>query len=385
VYTFSGHFQGSQLSGSYREDVTYDDGTAFTCTTNATAWTASRDAQGTQTAALPAGSYSGRTPEQSVFSFYVSNDGTRLQDVTVPTYLGCAPTKSFYDHIGIATIPLAADGSFSATTTQLGVLFGATATFTYTFSGHVHGTDDAGTVRFAGTFRESIAYDDGIAHDCTTDNQAWHALRDAQGTQTLPAPPVGSYSGRTPEQSVFSFYVSNDGTRLQDVIVPTYLGCAPSKSFYDHIGISEIALAADGSFSASATQDGILAGHAATFTYRFSGHLHGTVTGGLIRVAVCRMADGRRPATAPGARAVSRPPRGSSISRGTPLGHRHSFRENCRIATPIRARPSSSTMPSSNTGGRCQPHQVTPGSSVRLAVSEMSRWSNTSRRIGSTA
>ena len=65
--------------------------------------------------------------------------------------------------------------------------------------------------------------------------------------------------------------------------------------------------------------------------------------------------------------------------------HRHSVRENRQIATPSIARPSSSTMPASNSGGRCQPNQVTPGSSVRRAVSETSRWLNTRWRIGSTA
>ena len=292
TYTFSGHTHGAttagvtRVAGTFREDIAYSDGTTRSCTTNDQSWSALRDAQGTQTLPAPtAGSYSGRTPEQSVFSFYVSNDGTHLQDVTVPTYLGCSPSKNFYDHISIPSIALAADGSFSGTATRDGVLFGTTATFTYAFSGHVHGTDGNGTIRLAGTFRESIAYDDGIAHACTTDNQSWYALRDAQGSQTLPTPPAGSYSGRTPEQSVFSFYVSNDGTHLQDVTIPTYLGCSPSKNFYDHVGISNIALATDGSFSATATQNGVLAGHAATFTYTFSGHLHGTITGGAARFA----------------------------------------------------------------------------------------------------
>jgi hypothetical protein len=55
-------------------------------------------------------------------------------------------------------------------------LFGATATYTRTLSGHVHGTNSAGTVR--------------TAYSCTTDDQAWTALRDAQGTQTSPPPPA---------------------------------------------------------------------------------------------------------------------------------------------------------------------------------------------------
>ena len=50
------------------------------------------------------------------------------------------PSKTFNDRIGIADIPIAADGSFAATTTQDGVLAGAPAHFTYTFSGHFQGT-----------------------------------------------------------------------------------------------------------------------------------------------------------------------------------------------------------------------------------------------------
>ncbi|WP_231379426.1 hypothetical protein, partial [Candidatus Solirubrobacter pratensis] len=152
----------------------------------------------TPTGAHAPGSYSGRTPQQAVFSFYVSNDGTRLQDVTVPTYLGCTPSKTFYDHIGIADIAIAPDGSFTATTTQTGVLAGAPAHFTYTFSGHFQGT------LVSGTYREDVSYDDGTAFACTTNPTTWTASREALGTQTA-ALPAGSYSGRTPEQSVFSF------------------------------------------------------------------------------------------------------------------------------------------------------------------------------------
>ena len=127
-----------------------------------------------------------------MFSFYVSNDGTHVQDVTVPTYLGCAPSKTFYDHIGIADIAIGSDGSFAATTTQDGVLAGAPAHFTYTFSGHFQGT------QVSGAYREDVTYDDGTAFTCTTNVTAWSASREAQGTQNA-ARPAGSYSGRTPQ------------------------------------------------------------------------------------------------------------------------------------------------------------------------------------------
>ncbi len=99
-----------------------------------------------------------------------------MLSVTVPTYLGCTPSKTFYDHITIADIPLAADGSFAGTVPVSGVFSGHTATFTYTFSGRVHGTASTGVTRIAGTYREDIAYTDGVAYSCTTNDQAWSAL-----------------------------------------------------------------------------------------------------------------------------------------------------------------------------------------------------------------
>ena len=100
----------------------------------------------------------------------------------------------------------------------------------------------------------------------------------------------------------------------------------------------------------------------------------------------------------PGASATVRPSRSAAPSgplaypttrrsrfqarRGDPT---HSVAPNSQIATASMARPSARTTPASKTGGRCQPHQVTPGSSAARAAVLMWRWLNTSRRIGSTA
>jgi hypothetical protein len=291
TYTFKGHFHGSttggaaRVGGTLREDVTYNDGTAYSCTTNNQSWSATRETQGTQALPLPSGSYSGLSHQGYGVSFYVPAGGAHLHDVVVTTAgLGCAPAKSFNDHIGIGDVAVAADGSFSSTTTQDGVLFGVPAHFTYTFSGHFHGSTTGGATRLGGILREDVTYNDGTAYSCTSNNQTWSATRDTQGTLAPPLPP-GAYAGLSHQGYGVSFTVSPDSAHLQTVLVTTVgLGCAPAKTFNDHLSIADVAVAGDGSFSATATQDGALFGTTAHFTYTFSGHFHGSTTGGTARV-----------------------------------------------------------------------------------------------------
>jgi hypothetical protein len=245
-----------------------------------------RDAQGTQVASPPPpGSYSG-----SGYTFYVSPDGTQLQDVSLaPGYhsvLQCTPTSSFNDtSFSIPQISIGPDGSFSGTATQTGIEAGATATFTYTFSGHFHGTDSNGNERAAGSLREDVSYNDGTAHSCTTGTTPWTMTRDAQGTQTAAPPPPGTYSG-----DGYTFHVSADSTEVQNVSLAvgyhSVLQCTPTSSFNDtSFSIPQISIGPDGSFSGTATQTGVEAGAAATFTYTFSGRFHGTDSSGNERAA----------------------------------------------------------------------------------------------------
>jgi anti-sigma regulatory factor (Ser/Thr protein kinase) len=78
----------------------------------------------------------------------------------------------------------------------------------------------------------------------------------------------------------------------------------------------------------------------------------------------------------------ARPEHGRRRGRG-PL--HYSLALNSQIAMPSITSPSASTTNASSSAGTCQPHQVTPGSSLARAAALMSRWLNTSRRIGSTA
>ena len=80
TYTFSGHFNGTSVAGQVRDDITYNNGTAYSCTSNNLSWSATRDTQGSQTASPPpAGSYSGHTSQSSGLSFYVSADSTQFR------------------------------------------------------------------------------------------------------------------------------------------------------------------------------------------------------------------------------------------------------------------------------------------------------------------
>jgi hypothetical protein len=112
-------------------------------------------------------------------SLYVSEDGTKLLDVNIPSIaLGCVPGRGTNDHINFASIDIASDGSFDATSTQDGLLGGrGNATFTYRFSGHLHGLNSKGQFRISGSFREDIQSKGGTSFACTSNELMWRAER----------------------------------------------------------------------------------------------------------------------------------------------------------------------------------------------------------------
>src|SRR5262249_37384080 len=132
------------------------------------------------------GSYSGQILNSLYYylvSLYVSSDGTQVQDVTLAnTTLSCSLGGTLGDHIASGEATIAANGSFSATATQTGIVGHSAAKFTYTVSGQFSGTNVAGSVR------EDVTYSNGIAYSCTTGTQTWSAKRDMQGVQTASPP-----------------------------------------------------------------------------------------------------------------------------------------------------------------------------------------------------
>jgi hypothetical protein len=309
TYAFSGHFHGQNTSNServagvVRETLTYD-GSSTSCTSNNQYWSATWQNQGNQAAlAPPAGSYGGVTSQGWNATLYVSPDSTQLQDITLQALaLSCTPStpspnpspnESFY----IASIPINADGSFSATVTQTGLEGSAPVHMTYTFSGHFHGQNTANSERVAGVVRETLTYD-GSSTSCTSNNQYWSATWQNQGNQAALAPPAGSYGGVTSQGWNVSMGVSTDSTQLQNVTVQALaLACTPSTptpnpSPYDNFSIASIPIDADGSFSTTVTQTGLEGSAPVHFTYTFSGHFHGRNTSnkeraaGLVRVDI---------------------------------------------------------------------------------------------------
>ena len=249
-YTISGHLSGASASGSMREDISFSNGTEYSCTTNALAWSLTRESVQTEASFPPAaGSYSGTDHQGGSMSFYVSPGGGQVQNVLVgTTVMGCTPSEAFDDHFEVASVAINPDGSFSSTTEQEGVLEHLPAKFKYTFSGQFHGTGSAGVVRVAGTLREDITYENGSKFECTTNGEDWSLTRESVQTESSFPPAAGSYSGTDQQGGSMSFYVSPGGGQVQNVLVgTTVMGCTPSEAFDDHFEVASVAINPDGS------------------------------------------------------------------------------------------------------------------------------------------
>jgi hypothetical protein len=293
TYTFRGEFVAGKVTGTLSEQITYGSGQSFQCTSGTESWSATRDSQGVQSGfAPPPGSYSGDwfLPGNviSPLQFYVSPDGSHVQDVYAQVSLPCMPGGEVVDHLEMDEIPIAPDGSFSKVTEQNGVFKNAPAHIEYTFSGHLHGTSSSGAARMAGTLRENVTIGGGSTFECTSNNQSWAAEQPKQGAQTL-TPPPGSYSADVIDLgnviTPFSFTVSANSSRLTAISVQVGLACSPGPNLNGHIVIPEVAIGQDGSFATTIEEPGEANGVQAKFTYTFAGHFHGFAANGTPRLA----------------------------------------------------------------------------------------------------
>ncbi len=299
--TFQGHFHGVNASGAARaagsvlETATYTNGTTFSCTSNKQSWSITRGSQPTQPTTLPpAGSYSGSYSGNGYgISLYVSGSRTQLQDISIPVdYLECADTTFAPDApVVLDSVALAADGSFSSTSTQTGVVGSDNypTTFTITFQGHFHGVNASGAARAAGSVLETATYTNGTTNSCTSNKQSWSVAWDTQPTQPTTLPPVGTYSGSYSANGYGITLNVGSQTQLQDISIPVdYLYCDGTTLSSDApVVLDSVALAADGSFSSTSTQTGVVGpdNYPATFTITFEGHFHGVNASGAARAA----------------------------------------------------------------------------------------------------
>jgi hypothetical protein len=242
-------------------------------------------APGSYSAPLRSGHYYG-------FSFFVSPGGTNVVNVAVTDILACTPagTPSSSDQIVIPKVAIAADGSFAATATDMGVFDNAKARFTYSFAGRFRPATASGPPTAAGTLRDTVVFPaNGTTETCTSNVQPWAATHDPQPAPTKTVVAPGSYSAPLSSGHYygFSFFVSPGGTNVVNVAVTDILACTPAgtPSSSDQIVIPNVAIAPDGSFAGTGSQQGVFDNAKAKFTYSFAGYFEGATPSGPETVA----------------------------------------------------------------------------------------------------
>ena len=185
----SGHFHSvnnsgvQRAAGTYQESVSYNDGSVQTCPTNVVPFSVTRDNQGVQTTAAPAsGSYSGDGLSNNYpVSFSVT--GATISALSATDYPECYPNNVQLDPratvLSIPEITIQPDGSFVGTATGTRKLtinnVSYQATFRETVTGNFHSLNNNGLERAAGTYTETITYNDGSPETCSSNLVPFYA------------------------------------------------------------------------------------------------------------------------------------------------------------------------------------------------------------------
>ena len=179
---------------------------------------------------------------------------------------------------------IAPNGTFAGSATENGVFDNADAKFNYSFAGHLKGATSAGPPTAAGTLRQDIVFAaNGTRETCTSNLQSWAATHDPQPAPARTVAVPGSYSAAgNSDYDGFSFFVSPGGANLLNVAIDAGLECTPAGSFagFNQIVIPNVAIAATGSFSGTATEHGVFDNANAEFTYSFAGYFEGATPAG---------------------------------------------------------------------------------------------------------
>jgi len=179
TYTFAGRFEAAttttpaNATGTWREDFKMTSGTIASCTSGTKPFTATLYREPPfQRSDIKAGNYKGQ-----FLSFSVAPGGNAILNISKSyNALSCEPSGAIPQaDLTIGEVPVGADGSFSAKTSQTGVLNGVPTKVTYTFVGSFEGTTPFGTSTVAGIMREDIVPTSGPTTLCTTNNLFWRA------------------------------------------------------------------------------------------------------------------------------------------------------------------------------------------------------------------
>jgi hypothetical protein len=284
-----------QAAGSLISTMTYNNGTAYSCTSSKLPWQVTRDPQPTPqpTGRPSAGSLSGDYYVPGAvggLTAYVSPDRSQLQDVYADVALSCTPSAQRPAvNFVIDSLPIGGGGSFQGTSTESGVFKGVAANFTFTIRGHFHGVNAQGVQRAAGSLSATMTYNNGTAYTCMSDTLPVTLLRDTQPTQTSGSPPSGSYAGsyhNTGTAGRVTFSISSDQSQIQNFSTNVGVDCNPGGSRPGlTFTVDSIPIQSDGSFDTTSTESGTYKSFPASFTYVVKGHVHGTNNSGDARIA----------------------------------------------------------------------------------------------------
>ncbi len=182
TYFVTGRFQGRSATGAatatgvFREDIVFTDTPGRKCTSNDQPWTVSRSLAPARKSIEP-GTYSGSgyspaflvpAGAGSVLNFSIPVGGARVN---------CAGGGSYDTPFKILKATIKRDRSFTAKTSQSGVVGGANATISYFVTGYFQGPNATGATTVAGVFREDIVFPDTPNRTCTSNDQPWTVFR----------------------------------------------------------------------------------------------------------------------------------------------------------------------------------------------------------------
>lgn len=101
-----------------------------------------------------------------------------MQNFSFPNVrIDCAGGGAYFTPLKILTTTIKQDRSFTAKTSQSGVVSGANATITSSVTGYFQGRNSQGRATAAGVYRVNIVFVDTPDRKCTSNDQPWTTAR----------------------------------------------------------------------------------------------------------------------------------------------------------------------------------------------------------------
>ena len=225
------------------------------------------------TTSVEPGGYSGTAGGYGV-TFFVPDGARSVQNVSFPLVgVNCGGGGNYGTSLVILTATIKPDRSFTAKTSQSGVVGGANATITSSVTGRFQGRDSQGRATAAGAYRVDIVFADTPNRKCTSNEQPWTAAR-SQPPQTKSIEP-GTYSGTAGGYGV-TFFVPAGARSVQNVSFPLVgVNCGGGGNYGTSLKILTATIKPDRSFTAKTSQSGVVGGANATITSSVTGYFQG--------------------------------------------------------------------------------------------------------------